>query len=669
MEPTLTLKAARYYQARGLAVFPLNGKVPITTHGVKDAASDDTFDDAFQTDGVNIGVAIPPGVVVVDVDPRNGGDTTIQEWWDSYGYDEFADAPCVATGGGGNHYWFRYDGRALVKAIDGVDFQRLGKYVVAPPSRTDDEYTWLKKLPLGGIDELPELPGWLLVIATPEVAPGVRAVPFIAAGALDELDDAAHRYTSWFNLLSRHGWTPTDAAGTKWRHPATDNKFSATITNDCLFVYSPNTPFPVTESGDANGTTLFGAISLLDFNGDDRATAAEFRARGLLPELAPSLDELNARMDRKVPQPAALRKVERGALTNETTVSNLSGERESRLRLRQATGTDTRRVRWLWKNRIPTGSLTLLAGREGEGKSTIAIDSIARVTRGTSKGEFEGTPRDALIVATEDSYEHTIMPRLLAAGADTDRVWFVEMLEPGDSLSLPVDIGDLEAACNEHDVALIVLDPLLSRLDGRLDSHKDGDVRRALEPLGAFADRLGCSILGLIHLNKGGSTDPLQAIMASRAFTAFARAVLFAMVDPDNPNRRLLGLVKSNLGPLDLPTLTYTFEPVEVGFDDGPIVATHVAWGDDSATNITDALQSASVEPGALMEATEWLRDYLDFEGGSCVASAAIAAGKKEQHSDKTIRRAREKLGIVTERTKSAPPTVVWRWPNTRSVA
>ena len=80
----------------------------------------------------------------------------------------------------------------------------------------------------------------------------------------------------------------------------------------------------------------------------------------------------------------------------------------------------------------------------------------------------------------------------------------------------------------EVGAALILLDPLMSRLDAKLDTHKDAEVRLALEPLVSIANSTGAAILGLIHLNKSLSTDPLTMLMGSRAFAAVARAVLFA---------------------------------------------------------------------------------------------------------------------------------------------
>lgn len=92
-----------------------------------------------------------------------------------------------------------------------------------------------------------------------------------------------------------------------------------------------------------------------------------------------------------------------------------------RLTLTRASGITMRRVRWLWLNKIPLGELSLLGGREGIGKSTVAYQLLADTTRGRLKGEFYGIPRPVIVVATEDSWEHTISPRLVAAEAKGSR--------------------------------------------------------------------------------------------------------------------------------------------------------------------------------------------------------------------------------------------------------
>jgi hypothetical protein len=338
-----------------------------------------------------------------------------------------------------------------------------------------------------------------------------------------------------------------------------------------------------------------------------------------------------------------------------------------RLNLTRASAITIRRARWLWDNRLPLGALTLLAGREGIGKSLALYTLAADVTRGRLDGEHHGTPRPVIIAASEDSWAHTIGPRLLAAGADLDLVHRVTVrteLGHDTEADFPLDVDRLADKITETGAVLLVLDPLLSRLDGRLDSHKDADVRLALEPLVALAERVQVCMVGVIHVNKSASTDPLNAVMASRAFTAVARAVLFVMADPDNDGVRLLGVVKSNLGPQDLPTLTFTVESAKVGKDpdDGrPITAPRLVWGQDTARSVRDVLEAAAEGPvrrKARTDAAEWLRAYLVGRGRTAPSADVYEAGKEAGHSEATLRRARDEAGVRVEKDGR---TTYWR--------
>src|SRR5664280_2838144 len=116
------------------------------------------------------------------------------------------------------------------------------------------------------------------------------------------------------------------------------------------------------------------------------------------------------------------------------------------IRLTPASTIQMKSVHWLWKSRIPLGELTLLAGREGIGKSTIAFQIAAWLTRGELDGWFYGSPKNVIIAATEDSWEHTIVPRLTGAGADLDKVFRVDVIVDESrhgTLTLPRDVDEL----------------------------------------------------------------------------------------------------------------------------------------------------------------------------------------------------------------------------------
>jgi hypothetical protein len=275
-----------------------------------------------------------------------------------------------------------------------------------------------------------------------------------------------------------------------------------------------------------------------------------------------------------------------------------------------------------------------------------------------------------LIAATEDSWSQTIVPRLIAAGADLDRAYRVEIETDGihDELRMPRDLPGVRVRAREVDAALLVLDPLISRLDDRLDTHKDADVRRALEPLVAMADQIPIAVWGIIHHNKSGSTDPLQVVMASKAFTAVARSVHTVVIDPDDDTnqRRLFGTPKNNLGRSDpdLPTLSFTIESFAIPIDDMDELALtgRLVWGADSTSSISEALHrsaQSSDEKSATAEAGDWLEDFLSSQGGSAPSAVIKVAGKKAGHSEDALKRARRKLKLHVS-SSGFPRSTYW---------
>ena len=208
---------------------------------------------------------------------------------------------------------------------------------------------------------------------------------------------------------------------------------------------------------------------------------------------------------------------------------------------------------------------------------------------GELPGDFYGTPKGVIIVSTEDDWSATIKPRLVAAGADLDRVFQVKAVEPGGfegTLSLPEDMKRLEELIRDHDVALIILDPLLTMVNAKLDTHKDAEVRIALEPVVAMAHAAKASLVGLVHVNKSNEGDLLNQIMASRALTSVPRGFLFCayykpieMLDPNDgedpyfaelhPGRQefLFGQIKNNLAAKVMVSHRYHMETVTVGYD------------------------------------------------------------------------------------------------------
>lgn len=350
---------------------------------------------------------------------------------------------------------------------------------------------------------------------------------------------------------------------------------------------------------------------------------------------------------------------------------------ERQVVLTRASEIELRRVRWLWADRIPLGALSLLAGREGLGKSLAYCKLVADLTRGMVDGEIRGRPSTVLICATEDDWSYTIAPRLIVAGANLDLVYRVEVkIREGDevrpdALLLPKDLQELRRAHGEINPSLLVLDPLISRLDSELDTHRDNEVRQALEPLVTILAELGMSGYGVIHHNKSKTSDPLDAVMGSRAFAAVARSVQTVIRDPDSDDRkgRIFGTVKNNLGQdIGLPLKKFEIDGVALDTPEGETRVGRLRWTEDVEGSIGELMRRASEDEAAAEEtrhrtedAKAWLEDFFD----ECVGREArrpdvIKAAHAAGHAERTIERARAKLKIA--RSYSGFPRVaIWR--------
>jgi hypothetical protein len=223
--------------------------------------------------------------------------------------------------------------------------------------------------------------------------------------------------------------------------------------------------------------------------------------------------------------------------------------------LRSAADITPERLAWLWKSWLAQGKLGILAGPPpGYAKTTIAIAIAATVTIG---GRWPDGSRadagDVIIWSGEDDVKDTLVPRLMAAGADRTKVHFIEGWsdrETRRAFDPATDADDLDeaiAACGGQ-VKLVIVDPIVSAVRG--DSNGSSDVRRSRQPLVDMAMRRGCAVLGITHFSKGtAGRDPVERVTGSIAFGALARVVLAVGKMPDDQGgHRFLTIAKSNLG-------------------------------------------------------------------------------------------------------------------------
>lgn len=244
-----------------------------------------------------------------------------------------------------------------------------------------------------------------------------------------------------------------------------------------------------------------------------------------------------------------------------------------------ASAVKPRRKRFLLHGMIPLAAMTALLGRAGEGKTTWAVELASAGSRGEVPGDLRGNPWATAFITHEDDLEATLAPRFVAAGADLDRIHFVDARQAGerDIFTLPEDLPALAELVRQHGIRLVVIDPLSASLPGSADSWKDADVRRVLAPVRNFAEEAQVAVLGIFHPTKSGPSNALSRMMGSGAFGNTMRSVLVFGQDPKDAdphgNRRILAHAKHNTGP-KAESVAYRLEGTTIEGADHEIIET-----------------------------------------------------------------------------------------------
>lgn len=313
-------------------------------------------------------------------------------------------------------------------------------------------------------------------------------------------------------------------------------------------------------------------------------------------------------------------------------------------------------VEWLWPGRIPRGMLTLIDGDPGLGKSTLTMDLAARVSRGMAMPDDAGggEPAGVVILNAEDDLARVIRPRLDAAGADVDRILALETIPDGKidrPPQLPADIPVIAAAIRQMAAALVIIDPLMAYLASDVNSHRDQDVRLALHPLAKMAEESGAAVLINRHLNKGTGGSAVYRGGGSIGIIGAARSALLVARDPDNPDKRVLASVKSNVAKL-APSLSFDLSPYQGGL--------RIGWMGESSHDAESLLAAPmdGEDRSAVQEAIEVLRTILGE--GPLPAKTVMQEAKKAGIKDRTLLRAKGKLGIKSLQSHGFGST--WKW-------
>lgn len=326
---------------------------------------------------------------------------------------------------------------------------------------------------------------------------------------------------------------------------------------------------------------------------------------------------------------------------------------QTRVVLVSASEIEVKPISWLWPEWIACGKLTILAGAAGTGKTTLAMDLAATTTNAGRwpDGSACHEAGNVLIWSGEDDASDTLIPRLMACGADRSRVHVIQAVEDPKGRRLPFDpardVSKLDAAMREiGGASLLIIDPIVSAVTG--DMHRANDVRRSLQALVDLAERGCCAVLGITHFAKGAiGIAPQDRVIGSQAFAALARTVLVAAKQED-AETRVLARAKSNIS-LDDGGVSYVIEPQALA--DG-LQTTRVVWGGRVEGTAREILSTVEYQGdgtgGALAEAEQFLRDLLS--DGPVPTRDVKVESADAGHTWATIRRAQKRLGVKVQK-------------------
>jgi putative DNA primase/helicase len=335
-----------------------------------------------------------------------------------------------------------------------------------------------------------------------------------------------------------------------------------------------------------------------------------------------------------------------------------------RFQLTCAADITPRPVEWLWRDRVPRGMLSLFAGDPKLGKSLVTIATAAAGSRGAAlpgDNPPDG-PGSVILLSAEDDPARTIVPRLIAAGADRNRVHLLESVDCGDGIEAPpnlrADIDKIEdAVASRDDCRLIVIDPVSASRAGT-DDHRNAELRGILSPLNAVAERTNVAVVLVTHQNQSTGTNGKHRVTGSLTYVGACRANFLFVRDRDDPTgRRVLMLDNGCNLAGDRPTLVYRI----ADRGDGPAVA----WEADPVSVTVEQARAAESEDRHERDeraaCDQWLREMRAH--GPVLQNESEDAGRDAAFSKDQLRRATERIGAQTVRERFGTGSkCLWKW-------
>lgn len=333
----------------------------------------------------------------------------------------------------------------------------------------------------------------------------------------------------------------------------------------------------------------------------------------------------------------------------------------------------SRQLDWLATKRIPKAAVTILVGDEGIGKSLLWVWVVAALTTGQALPEFgipaRNRPLNVLLIITEDEWSTTVRPRLELAGADLEYITVI--CTEDDGSGSPVFPRDMHLVY-EADPDLVVVDAFADTVDGRLSLKDPQQARLALHPWKEAATRTGAAVMLLTHTNRMDSKSARDKYGLTAELRKKARMTLYAQQDEDG--FLVVGPEKSNIvGPVPASKFTILAEQVFAATDDSDGTVPVLVWVADSdktaRQHIEDAYVAAHEDPEDVDDRTaaeRWLEDYLTENPGAPSKTAKEDARRQAGISDRTLKRAANKLGVIVGEV-GFPRQTTWTLPDSEA--
>jgi archaellum biogenesis ATPase FlaH len=304
------------------------------------------------------------------------------------------------------------------------------------------------------------------------------------------------------------------------------------------------------------------------------------------------------------------------------------------LKLIQMSQVEVEQIQWVWYPYIPYGKITVVQGDPGEGKTTFVLALIALLTQGKPLPEEEnGTePINVIYQTAEDGLADTIKPRLLSVGADCERVLVIDENE----IELTLSDERLEQAIRQSGAKVIVLDPIQAYLGGDVDMHRANEIRPIMKRLALLAERTGCAVILIGHMNKMGGAKSAYRGLGSIDIRAAVRSVLVVGRVKDEPTLRIVAHDKSNLAP-EGKSIAFELDP-DTGF----------AWKGYCETTVDELLCGNGSLLSKTSQAEKLLKDLLSE--GEMLSEEITNQAKELDISNRTLKIAKQNIGVKSFR-------------------